>query len=304
MKRSMYIAACLIVGIAAAIATKATLCSNPVHINSVPHSFDDLLDLSDAELQKIDIAHMNLLCALGLPGAENLDIEQCLQQLDTWAKHVKAMEQRYMPAFQQNRAKYSNSPALFKGVYLGIAIEQDFHCGYNDSLLDSGAMDDLSSTRFFADASDIFINGLIEEGTGSCASLPVLMVALGRRCGYPMHLVACGGHLFCRWDGDGERVNLEITCDGVNTHADVHYRNWPRMISDVEIAQEHLMCNLANREMLGLFASLRGACLKEHDRYEEALACYRFASRCLPDSRIMKLSVESLKETLHIGDDP
>ena len=140
-----------------------------------PRLFAELIELSEQELEFVDIARMNLLCAKGLPGSEELDVEQYMETLDMWAGHVMEMERRYTPAFQRNRLKYGNSMALFKGVYLGIAIEQDFNCGYNQGLLDSGAMADRNSTRFFRDSSDVFINGLIGSGKGSCSSLPVLM---------------------------------------------------------------------------------------------------------------------------------
>ena len=48
-----------------------------------------LVTLSDAELEQVDIAEMNLLCATGLPGAENLNIDHCLATLDQWAARVK-----------------------------------------------------------------------------------------------------------------------------------------------------------------------------------------------------------------------
>ena len=96
----------------------------------VPRSFAELIELSEQELELVDIARMNLLCAKGLPGSEELDVEQYMETLDTWAGHVLEMERRYTPVFHRNRLKYGNSMALFKGVYLGIAIEQDFNCGY------------------------------------------------------------------------------------------------------------------------------------------------------------------------------
>ena len=259
-----------------------------------PQSFGQLARLSDQELESVDIARMNLLCAEGLPGSGNLDVDRCLEKLDRWAEHVLLMERKYAPAYQRNRSKYGNSLALFKGVYLGIAIEQDFNCGYNQGLLDSGAMDDRGSTRFFRDSSDVFINGLIGSGKGSCSSLPVLMVALGRRCNYPLYLVGCGGHAFTRWDDGSERVNLEITCQGVNTYSDEHYKEWPRPIDDEEIEQEHLLRNYTGKEMLGVFSSLRAACLKEHKRYEEAKQCYEVALGCFPRSRLLRLCMEDM----------
>ncbi len=259
-----------------------------------PQSYEELVRLSDRELEAIDIARMNLLCAKGLPGSEHLNVERCLEKLAAWARHVSLMERQYEGFFQQHREKYKNSKALFKGVYLGIAIEQDFKCGYNQDLLDSGAMDDRDSTRFFRDSSDVFINGLIENGKGSCSSLPVLMVAPGRRCHYPLYLVGCGGHAFTRWDDGTERVNLEITCNGVNTYSDEHYKKWPRPITAEEIGREHLLGNYTGSEMLGVFSSLRATCLKEHKRYDEAKESYEVALQYFPNSRMLRLCVEDM----------
>ena len=265
----------------------------------IPETFEELVQLSDEELEVFDVARMNLLCAKGLPGSENLDIEQCLQKLDEWTLHVLRQEKKYLPAFFQNLEKYKNSMALFKGAYLGYAVQGDFKCGYNEALVESGAMDDWKSTRFFHDSSDIFINGLIEEGNGCCSSLPVLMVALGRRCKYPVYLVGCAGHMFTRWDDGTEQVNLEITCSkGVKTEPDEHYKKWPRSISDKEIAEERHLKNYTGKEMLGIFASLRGVCLKEHKRYEESKQCYEIALQSFPDSRILRLSINDVDEKL------
>jgi RHS repeat-associated protein len=50
-----------------------------------------LHELSPNELDTLDIAEVNLECATGLPGSENLDIRAALAKLDEWAetKHVK-----------------------------------------------------------------------------------------------------------------------------------------------------------------------------------------------------------------------
>lgn len=110
-----------------------------------PQTFEELIRLPDEAIEQLDVARMNLLCAKGLPGSENLDVDQCLSKLDEWAGHVLEQEQKYLPVFPRYREKYKNSLALFKGVYLGIAIQQDFKCGYNQELIDSGAMEDRRS---------------------------------------------------------------------------------------------------------------------------------------------------------------
>lgn len=115
----------------------------------IPKTFEELIQLSEDEIENFDIARMNLLCAKGLPGSEDLEIETCIQKLDQWAEHIKYREQQSLPAFFKYREKYQNSVALFKGAYLGFAIQDDFKCDYNMALYESGIMDDRTSTRFF-----------------------------------------------------------------------------------------------------------------------------------------------------------
>ncbi|MBC8205871.1 MAG: hypothetical protein ISR85_01370 [Kiritimatiellales bacterium] len=262
----------------------------------IPQTFEELIQLSDEEIENFDIARMNLLCAKGLPGSEDLDIEQCLLKLDQWAQHVKLREQQSLPVFFKYKEKYKNSMALFKGAYLGFAIQDDFKCDYNMELYESGAMEDRTSTRFFHDSSNIFINGLINDLKGTCSSMPVLMVVLGRRCEYPLHLVKCSGHMFVRWDDGIERFNFDITNNkGVKTENDEYYLNFPRPISKKEIAEECMMKNSTNKEMLGIFASLRAICFQEHQRYDEALFCEEIAQQIFPNSQITSLRITRLK---------
>lgn len=263
----------------------------------IPQTFEELIQLSDEEIETIDIARINLLCAKGLPGSEDLDIEKCLQQLDEWSEYVKIQEEQSLSAFFKYREKYKNSIALFKGAYLGFAIQDDFKCDYNMELYDSGIIADRTSTLFFHDSSDIFIHGLINDRKGTCSSMPVLMVVLGRRCGYPLYLVQCGGHLFARWDDGKEQFNFDITNNkGVKTEPDQHYLDWPRPLSEQEIKDEVLMKNLTNREMLGVFSALRAVCFQEHKQYEQAILCEKVTEQIFPNSRITKLRIEHLKK--------
>jgi hypothetical protein len=53
-----------------------------------PTTLRELLAQAPQQLAICDIAVMNLLCAGGLSGSEDLNIQSCLAQLDTWAKRV------------------------------------------------------------------------------------------------------------------------------------------------------------------------------------------------------------------------
>jgi hypothetical protein len=51
----------------------------------------------------------------------------------------------------------------------------------------------------------LFLHGLTQGRGGTCLSMPVAYVAVGRRLGYPLKLVTAKGHLFARWESlDGK----------------------------------------------------------------------------------------------------
>ncbi len=255
----------------------------------LPETYAELVALPSGQLQQMDIARMNLLCAQGLPGAEGLGVEQSLEMLDQWAELVQQNEVGHLPEFYRNSQQYDGSVAKFKAVNLGLTLKQDLQCGYNQKLVTQGLMNDVSSTRFFRDADDLFLHGFTGDRKGSCSSLPVLMVAVGRRCGYPLHLVACKGHLFCRWDDGKERFNIETACPGIDSKPDAHYKRWPHPATDEEIKSEKYLKNLTPQEELGVFCQIRAACLQENNRMDEAAQAYRHALKSFPDSKQLKL---------------
>lgn len=55
-----------------------------------PQTLKELLEIPRAALCHVDLGRMNLLCAVGLPGAEELDLEGTVNQLDQWAEVVCA----------------------------------------------------------------------------------------------------------------------------------------------------------------------------------------------------------------------
>lgn len=272
--------------------------SPPTAHPSGPSSYAQLMAMPDAELAKVDIAVMNLLCAEGLPGAENLGMNQCLTVLDQWAEVVRKNESKYLTQFRRNPAHYDNSLAKFKAVNLGLTLKQDLGCDYNKELVTSGVMADIRSTRFFRDSSDIFLHGFTEKRKGSCASLPVLMVAVGRRCGYPLYLAASKGHLFCRWDDGSERFNIETAIEGVDSKPDSYYRQWPHPIDDEELTTEKYLKSLSPAEELGVFAQIRAACLEENRSLNDSAQAYEIALRSFPESKYIKAYLNNVRGEL------
>jgi hypothetical protein len=266
-----------------------------LHAPLAPGTLKELLALSDKDLGRVDIARMNLLCAEGLPNAGNNDIEQSLARIDGWAEAAKKAERKYLANYYKAPSKYENSIAKFKAVTLALTVKEDLKCGYSMGLVRSGAMKDMGSTRFFRDSRDLFIHGFIERGTGTCASIPVLLVALGRRCGYPLRLVSGKGHLFCRWEGKDEVFNIEASMQGVDIYPDSYYRSFPHPFTEVEREDEKYLKSHTPIEELGLFMNTRGNCLKENGMPREAADAYEVSLRGFADSKLTRAYISAVQ---------
>ena len=139
----------------------------------------------------------------------------------------------------------------------------------------------------------------LSRHTGTCSSLPVLQVAVGRRLGYPLKLVTTKGHLFVRWEEAGERFNIEAAGEGVNRFTDDYYRHWPLEITAAEAAAEGYLKSLAPPEELAVFLSIRGMCLREAGRMEEAASAFAAAARLAPGCRGYHVVLASLPASSH-----
>ena len=227
-----------------------------------------------------DIAEINLLAAQGLPGSENLDVEKSIKTLDRWSAWVKHETDRQLYRFQKEPAKYSNSEAYFRMLIMVCTLQEDFKVCYNkDPKLRAGPKESLPDNfSFFANSQDLFVHGLTGGAhQGTCASLPVLYVAIGRRLGYPLKLVECKEHLFVRWEDTRERFNIEGTNRGLNCYPDSEYMEWPWPISKEEMETGMYMKSLSPKRELAGFMESRALCLRQHKQNKQQLTVKRFA---------------------------
>ena len=226
---------------------------------------------------RVDIARMNLLCARGLPGTEQLDVDECLATLDKWAARAASETERFFYKFRQTPSDYEYSEAYYRMLTLATVLQQDFGVHYSYEQLRK-----VDFTR----SEDLFIHGLTgHKRSGTCVSMPVLYVAVGRRLGYPLKLVLAKTHVFARWEDPdtSERFNIEATDTGLNCPPDDHYRTWPVKISDAELEAGRYLKSLSPPEELAVFLAMRGHCLLDTGRRDEAREAYAQAVRFAPD---------------------
>jgi hypothetical protein len=248
-----------------------------------PATLAEMLALKPENLPAVDIGVMNLLCAEGLPGAEDIKIADYETTLDEWAMHVKSETDRNFHHFREDPAYYYHSEAFYKMLMMAVVVYEDFGIRYNPKWIGPPS-ETRTDDHFFADSRDIFIHGMVgPQRMGTCSSMPVFYIALGRRLGYPLKLVATRGHLFMRWDSPTERFDMDATGKGLDRYDDEYYKKWPFSITEQEIQDEGYLKSLSPREEMSVFLGIRAACLAENRFYEEAAKSYQIAYQYAPN---------------------
>ena len=275
-----------------------------------------LLSLSPEQLAGIDIAEMHLLCATGLPGSEDLNIDKCLAKLDQWAARVKYETERHLyrltdPRYKEYAEYHKSSEARFRAEWLVAVLQQDIGLHYHDGFVPQAEV-----VPPFKTSKQTFLHGLMDQDDahkafgGNCVSLPVAYAAVGRRLGYPVKLVTANEHVFCRWEGlDSpnptwrERFNFDGTGTGFSIDSDEFYLTWPRPSAPDQAELHGWLKSLTPQEELSVFLNSRGAVLMQVNRDPVgALMAFVHAIRLRPDSvqpmYLAKRATEGLYENI------
>lgn len=252
---------------------------------SVDEHLAYLAGLTEEELGKFDIAYLNLACAQGLNGSENLDIPACLQALDEIAAFVKANTAANLRLFGRNPADYANSEGQFRVLIMVSLAVKEYGIHYNPERIespDSMAPDEV----FYRDSRDVFLHGLLQRKPrmGTCSSLPVFWTGLGRRLGYPLFMSNTVVHFFTRWEGVRDKFNFEGTQNGCGIYDDAHYKQFPVTVSDAKIEYLDYLQSFSRKQELMHFFITRAMCLRANGRNAEATKAYEAAVLCHPST--------------------
>ena len=87
-----------------------------------PLTLEAIVRLMPHQLEDLDIAEVNLICAKNLKGSENLDIPRMLTRLDEMAIRVRVETDRNMHLFQEKPGDFQNSEAYFRMLALGTVL--------------------------------------------------------------------------------------------------------------------------------------------------------------------------------------
>jgi hypothetical protein len=279
-----------------------------------PKTLAELLSLSAADLEKVDLGRMNLLCAEGLRGSEGLDVESCVSTLDAWARHVERETKRNFHHFASRPEEFNRSLPYYQMGMLGTVLAEDLKIQYNPEREQQLLGQPVSSQTieqekaFFSSSKDVFIHGLLTgRHTGTCASMPFLYAAIGRRLGYPVTIAARKYHLYVRYDaGNGAHLNIEATENrGFATPTDEEYRNGPYPMTQQEIEDNGWLRPLSNKEILGICLLNRANCLRSMKQHDAVIETLGAATKYLPDNPRMRQAIarnQNLERRLHAAD--
>lgn len=218
-------------------------------------------NLTDAQLSQHGIAAVNMAAAVGLPSPVSVEVPELLKKLDDWTDIVDHAVRR-MWKRRLGGESSDLTGRQFKIMVMITTLQRNLGVTYNFAF--SEGEYDASDSR------NLFLHGLLTGHGGTCVTMPVLYAAIGRRLGFPIKIVRAKQHVFCRWDGEGERFNIEATSPGFNSRPDEYYHTWPVPISREELEAGWFLKSLTPMEELADFIGQRGNCLLDHLRTQPA----------------------------------
>jgi len=246
-----------------------------------------------------DIARLNLITGRGLPGCAGHDEESMLKRLDEWTMRVKMQTLRSLPQFDPKTdtpaddCHYGRSFARFLCYHLLRVLQLECGVRYHPHKRDRETP---------LEPQDVFIHGILDPAGlgGTCASLPVVYTAVGRRLGYPLKLVQAREHLLFRWESPqgmllqwsrldstiwvpADRFNVEGSCDGFGFHSDDYYRSWPVTLTEADIEANCYLKSMTFNEEMASFLIERSECWYDLGNWTECLRAIYFARNFAPD---------------------
>ena len=246
-------------------------------------SVAQLMALSDAGLEQVDIVEMSVAVAREIPSCENLDYQHYKQVVDGWANDVRRWMTTTEINFQKSPQEWRNDINFFRlgllatyltrerGIRYHEKYSQDQKAGKNSKYEEPGA---------------VLVHGLIDTLRGTCATMPVLHVAIGRRLGWPVSLASAGPHYVCRYDDGKVHYNIEATYTGPGfvSDSDQDY------IKNDGLPQKAVTTgsdfrSLTAREMLGVFVGMRARYYWDTKKYAAADRDYALARVLYPSHR-------------------
>jgi len=255
-----------------------------------------LIALRDEELERTDIVEMNIAVAREIPGLEKLDYGRYRGIVDGWTDRFRFWLMTVEPAFHKTPARWKNDLAFFRMGMLAQFLDEQIGVAYVKEHKASLMRDRKAGRKpqiLYTNPGHLLLHGLLDTRQGTCASLPTLQVAIGRRMGWPVALACVGSHYVCRYD-DGKKVhNIETTDTGRGGFAETTDKEY---IAEKQTSRRAVACGsdlrkLSAREMLGVFVAMRARHYCDVNQIRRSARDYALAYTLFPSSRKIYIGV-------------
>jgi hypothetical protein len=253
-------------------------------------SVGDLMALSDAELEQVDIVEMNIAVAREIPGLEDLDYDKYRQTVDGWTDQFRAWLPTVEHAYYERPEYFKNDIHFFRLGMLAQFLDQTVGVRYVEEQRQAQVEARKAGRKAevaYTDPGHLLLHGLIDTKRGTCGTMPALHVAIARRMGWPVGLACADSHYVCRYD-DGQHVyNIEATDTGRGGFAAGSDQDYIEKegVSRKAIAVGSDLRKLTAREMLGVFVQARARHYADTGKIDLAAHDYALAHTLFPNSR-------------------
>ncbi|MFP4140769.1 MAG: transglutaminase family protein [Phycisphaerae bacterium] len=268
-------------------------------------SVADLMALSDAELEQVDVVEMNIAVAREIPGLEDLDYNKYRQIVDAWTAQFRAWLPTVEHAYYERPDYFKKDINFFRLGMLTQFLDQTVGVCYVEEQRQAQVDARKAGCKAevaYTDPRHLLLHGLIDTKRGTCGTMPALHVAIARRMGWPVGLACAESHYVCRYD-DGKTVyNIEATDTGRGGFAAGSDQDYIEKegVSRKAIAVGSDLRKLTAREMLGVFVQARARHFADTGKVALAARDYALAHTMFPNSR--KVYIGLVGNLLPVGE--
>jgi len=239
-----------------------------------------LLSLTDEELEKVDILELNLAVARETEGVRIPDYDHYRRIVDNWTEQFLQWLPVVEQEFYKNPARWENDINFARMGALAQWLDQAAGIAYIE---DQKYLKEIQ----YKDLGHLLIHGLIDTKRGTCGNMPVLHVAMGRRCGWPVSLACVKSHFVCRYDDGNNVYNLETTDTGRGGFAMERDEGFIEefKLSKRAISSGSDLRSLTARETLAIFIARRARYYRDTGQMDLADRDYSLARALFPNNR-------------------